>query len=45
MEPFCAHSDTDEMYIAIYSRREYDVILFYERGGVDVGDIDVKVCF
>lgn len=42
VEPFCAHSDTDEMYIAIYSRREYDVILFYERGGVDVGDIDVK---
>ncbi|VDN28605.1 unnamed protein product [Gongylonema pulchrum] len=42
VEPFCEHSDTDEMYIAIYSRREHDIILFYERGGIDVGDIDAK---
>ncbi|CAG9531867.1 unnamed protein product [Cercopithifilaria johnstoni] len=42
VEPFCNHSDTDEMYIAIFSRREDDVILFYEHGGVDVGDIDAK---
>ncbi|VDN44511.1 unnamed protein product [Gongylonema pulchrum] len=44
VEPFCEHSDADEMYIAIYSRREHDIILFYERGGIDVGDIDAKVC-
>uniref|UniRef100_A0A2K6VY59 ATP-citrate synthase n=1 Tax=Onchocerca volvulus TaxID=6282 RepID=A0A2K6VY59_ONCVO len=42
MEPFCDHSDSDEMYIAILSRRESDVILFYEQGGIDVGDIDAK---
>ncbi|VDM21487.1 unnamed protein product [Wuchereria bancrofti] len=43
LEPFCNHSDSDEMYIAIISRREDDVILFYEHGGVDVGNIDDKV--
>ncbi|VBB31721.1 unnamed protein product [Acanthocheilonema viteae] len=42
VEPFCNHSDSDEMYIAIFSRREDDVILFYEHGGIDVGDIDAK---
>uniref|UniRef100_A0A1I7VNE3 ATP-citrate synthase n=1 Tax=Loa loa TaxID=7209 RepID=A0A1I7VNE3_LOALO len=42
MEPFCMHSESDEMYIAIISRREDDVILFYEHGGVDIGDIDAK---
>ncbi|VIO88263.1 ATP-citrate synthase, putative [Brugia malayi] len=42
LEPFCNHSDSDEMYIAIISRREDDVILFYEHGGVDVGNIDDK---
>ncbi|VDO74416.1 unnamed protein product [Onchocerca flexuosa] len=42
LEPFCDHSDSDEMYIAIFSRRESDVILFYEHGGIDVGDIDAK---
>ncbi|MCP9257805.1 ATP-citrate (pro-S-)-lyase [Dirofilaria immitis] len=42
MEPFCDHSDSDEMYIAIISKRENDVILFYEHGGIDVGDIDIK---
>uniref|UniRef100_A0A0R3RQL5 ATP-citrate synthase n=1 Tax=Elaeophora elaphi TaxID=1147741 RepID=A0A0R3RQL5_9BILA len=42
VEPFCDHSDSDEMYIAIFSRRGDDVILFYEHGGIDVGDIDAK---
>ncbi|VDK86738.1 unnamed protein product [Litomosoides sigmodontis] len=42
VEPFCYHSESDEMYIAIFSRREDDVILFYEHGGIDVGDIDSK---
>ena len=28
--------------MAIYSTREEDTILFYEQGGVDVGDIDAK---
>uniref|UniRef100_A0A7E4VQE2 ATP-citrate synthase n=1 Tax=Panagrellus redivivus TaxID=6233 RepID=A0A7E4VQE2_PANRE len=42
VEPFCAHSDSDELYIAIFSRRQEDVILFYEQGGVEVGDVDAK---
>uniref|UniRef100_A0A0K0DPA5 ATP citrate synthase n=1 Tax=Angiostrongylus cantonensis TaxID=6313 RepID=A0A0K0DPA5_ANGCA len=42
VEPFCAHNDADELYIAIYSQRYNDVIMFYEHGGVDVGDIDEK---
>lgn len=43
VEPLCKHTDAEECYLAIYSRREEDVILFYEQGGVDVGDIDAKV--
>ena len=33
-------SDDKEMYLCILSKRECDVILFHETGGVDVGDID-----
>nr|CDJ80457.1 CoA-binding and ATP-citrate lyase succinyl-CoA ligase domain containing protein [Haemonchus contortus] len=42
MEPFVAHSDADELYIAIFSQRNNDVIMFYEHGGVDIGDVDQK---
>lgn len=42
IEPFCQHESVDEMYLAIFSKRNYDVIMFYEYGGVDVGDIDAK---
>ncbi|CAI5456267.1 unnamed protein product [Caenorhabditis angaria] len=35
VEPFCAHQEIDEMYIAIYSNRKEDTIMFYEHGGVD----------
>ncbi|WKX97154.1 hypothetical protein Q1695_013092 [Nippostrongylus brasiliensis] len=42
IEPFCTHSDADELYIAIYSQRNNDVIMFYEHGGVDIGDVDQK---
>ncbi|KAI6181752.1 ATP-citrate synthase [Aphelenchoides besseyi] len=42
VEPLCKHKDEEEYYVAIYSQREQDVILFYEQGGVDVGDIDAK---
>ncbi|MFH4978329.1 hypothetical protein AB6A40_005038 [Gnathostoma spinigerum] len=42
IEPFCSHTTDDEMYIAIYSLRDKDVIAFYEQGGIDVGDIDTK---
>ncbi|EFP11051.1 hypothetical protein CRE_30753 [Caenorhabditis remanei] len=42
VEPFCAHTDDEEMYIAIYSERCRDVIMFYEQGGVDIGDVEEK---
>lgn len=42
VEPFCEHTDADELYIAIFSQRNNDVIMFYEHGGVDVGDVDQK---
>ncbi|KAK6012461.1 ATP-grasp domain protein, partial [Ostertagia ostertagi] len=42
VEPFVAHTDADELYIAIFSQRNNDVIMFYEHGGVDIGDVDQK---
>lgn len=36
------HQQSEELYVAIYSTRDSDVILFSEQGGVDVGDIDEK---
>uniref|UniRef100_F1KSZ0 ATP-citrate synthase n=1 Tax=Ascaris suum TaxID=6253 RepID=F1KSZ0_ASCSU len=42
VEPFVEHNETDEMYMAILSRRDHDIIMFYEKGGIDVGDIDIK---
>ncbi|GMR31829.1 hypothetical protein PMAYCL1PPCAC_02024, partial [Pristionchus mayeri] len=42
VEPFVAHEDRDELYVAIFSGRDSDVILFYEQGGVDIGDVDAK---
>ncbi|CAI5456264.1 unnamed protein product [Caenorhabditis angaria] len=47
VEPFCAHQEFDEMYIAIFSTREEDTIMFYEHGGVTSpkGDIERKARF
>lgn len=42
VEPFVEHTDNDELYVAIISRRDEDVILFYEHGGVEIGDVDAK---
>ncbi|KAL3117993.1 hypothetical protein niasHT_005236 [Heterodera trifolii] len=42
LEPLCKHGAKDELYIAIYSKMNEDVILFYEEGGVEVGDVDAK---
>lgn len=42
VEPFCAHEQDEEFYIAINSTREGDNILFTHEGGVDVGDVDSK---
>lgn len=35
-------SDDKEMYLCILSKREYDLILFDEQGGINVGNIDEK---
>lgn len=40
IEPFCPHSE--EFYLCIHSVREGDEILFYHKGGVDIGDVDSK---
>lgn len=45
MEPLVVHKPEEELYVAIYSKMNNDIILFYEQGGVDVGDIDEKVNF
>ncbi|CAK5017101.1 unnamed protein product [Meloidogyne enterolobii] len=42
LEPFVEHSQKDELYLAIYSQMNNDVILFLEEGGVDIGDVDSK---
>ena len=42
IEPFVPHQDYDECYVAIMSTQDGDAILFYHRGGVNVGDIDTK---
>lgn len=42
VEPFVPHEDKHELYLAIFSNRTGDEILFYHQGGVDVGDVDAK---
>ena len=42
VEPMVAHKPEEELYVAIYSKMDHDVVLFFEQGGVEVGDIDAK---
>lgn len=42
VEPYVKHKEDDECYVAITSVREGDNILFYHKGGVDIGDVDEK---
>ena len=42
MEPFLPHTQTEEAYVCIYSKRDKDVVLFCHEGGVDIGDVDSK---
>jgi ATP citrate (pro-S)-lyase len=44
LEPLVKHTAKEELYVAIYSKMEHDVIMFYEEGGVEIGDVDEKVC-
>ena len=32
VEPFVAHTEKEELYVAIYSLRDCDVVMFYEEG-------------
>ncbi|KAI1716194.1 ATP citrate lyase citrate-binding domain-containing protein [Ditylenchus destructor] len=42
LEPLVQHTAKEELYVAIYSKMDHDVILFYEQGGVEIGDVDAK---
>jgi len=42
IEPLVPHQQEEEFYICLHSTRNYDEILFYHEGGVDVGDVDEK---
>jgi len=37
------HEPSEELYVAIYSNMDQDIILFFEQGGVEIGDVDEKV--
>jgi ATP citrate (pro-S)-lyase len=42
IEPYVRHSPDDEYYLAITSSRDADDIMFYHKGGMDIGDVDQK---
>ena len=42
IEPMTPHKDSDEYYLAMMSTKDGDTILFYHKGGVNVGDVDTK---
>ncbi len=42
IEPMVPHKESDESYLAIISTKDGDTILFYPKGGVNVGDVDAK---
>jgi ATP citrate (pro-S)-lyase len=42
IEPMIPHKDSDECYLAIMSTKDGDTIMFYHKGGVNVGDVDAK---
>jgi len=42
IEPMVPHKESDESYLAIMSTKEGDTIMFYNKGGVNVGDVDAK---
>ena len=45
IEPFIPHDQNEEHYLCIRSTSSGDEILFCVEGGVDVGDVDSKVCY
>ena len=42
IEPMIPHKDSDECYLAMMSTKDGDTIMFYNIGGVNVGNVDTK---
>ncbi len=42
IKPCAFYKESDECYIAIMSTKDGDTIMFYHKGGVNVGDVDSK---
>jgi ATP citrate (pro-S)-lyase len=42
IDPMVPHEEADECYVAIMSTKTGDTIMFYNQGGVNVGDVDAK---
>ncbi|KAI3648822.1 hypothetical protein MP228_006676 [Amoeboaphelidium protococcarum] len=42
IEPFVPHPQETEHYVCIQSVRDGDLVFFYDKGGIDVGDVDSK---
>ncbi|HKM51600.1 MAG TPA: ATP citrate lyase citrate-binding domain-containing protein [Candidatus Bathyarchaeia archaeon] len=42
LEPFVPHTANDEYYLSITTSREGDEIMFYHKGGIEIGDVDQK---
>eukprot|EP00158_Paraphelidium_tribonemae_P006857 Partr_v1_DN27999_c0_g1_i2_m11983 putative ATP citrate lyase len=42
VEPFLPHPQETEHYVCIQSVRDGDVLFFYDKGGIDIGDVDSK---
>lgn len=42
IEPMVPHKESEESYLAIMSTKDGDTIMFYPKGGVNVGDVDTK---
>ena len=42
IEPMMPHKESDESYLAMMSTKDGDTIMFYHKGGVNVGDVDSK---
>lgn len=42
IEPMVPHKESEESYLAIMSTKDGDTIMFFPKGGVNVGDVDTK---
>jgi len=42
IEPMLPHNDSDECYLSMMATKDSDIIMFYQEGGINVGDVDEK---